>query len=46
MPKFHLYTLPLINTNNDYHIELDNIPYNEHESYTQVSIISFSNNWF
>jgi hypothetical protein len=43
MPKFHLYTLPLINTNNDYHIELDNIPYNEHESYTQVSIISFSN---
>ena len=43
MPKFHLYALPLINSNNDYHIELDNIPYNEHESYTKVSIISFSN---
>ena len=45
MPKFHLYDLPLININNDYHIELDNIPYNEHESYTKVSIISFTNKY-
>ena len=45
MPKFHLYDLPLININNDYHIELDNIPYNEYESYTKVSIISFTNKY-
>lgn len=45
MPKFHLQLLPSINANNDYHIELDNIPYNEHESYSQVSSIFFSNKY-
>ena len=36
MPKFHL---------NDYHIELDNATYDESESYTKVSIFSFSNKY-
>ena len=45
MPKFHLHILPLINTNNDYHIELDDIPYNENESYSNVRTIYFSNKY-
>ena len=45
MPKFHLQIMPLVNVNNDYHIELDGIPYNEHESYSQVNSIFFSNKY-
>ena len=45
MPKFHLQILPLINANNDYHIEIDNNPYNEHEFYSQVNNIFFSNKY-
>ena len=45
MPKFHLQIMPLVNANNDYHIELDGIPYNEHESYSQVNSIFFSNKY-
>ena len=45
MPKFHLQILPLINANNDYHIEIDNIPYNEYESYSQCNTIFFSNKY-
>ena len=45
MPKFLLDLLPVINTNNDYQIELDNIPYNENESYTKVNQIFFSNKY-
>ena len=45
MPKFHLQILPLININNDYHIELDNNPYNEYEIYSQVNTIFFSNKY-
>ena len=45
MPKFHLQILPLINANNDYHIEIDNIPYNENESYSQCNTIFFSNKY-
>lgn len=45
MPKFHLKILPVVNVNNDYHIELDGIPYNEHESYSQVNSIFFSNKY-
>ena len=43
MPKFHLEILPAVNINNDYHIELGNISYNEREQYSKVSIIFFSN---
>lgn len=45
MPKFHLQIMPLVNVNNDYHIELDGMPYNEHESYSQVNSIFFSNKY-
>ena len=45
MPKFHLETLPIININNDYHIELDNKTYNEQEQYSKVSTIFFSNKY-
>ena len=45
MPKFHLEILPIININNDYHIELDNKSYNEQELYSKVSIIFFSNKY-
>ena len=45
MPKFHLQILPIININNDYHIELDNKTYNEEEFYSKVSTIFFSNKY-
>ena len=45
MPKFHLQILPIININNDYHIELDNKTYNEEEYYSKVSTIFFSNKY-
>ena len=45
MPKFHLQILPIVNINNDYQIELDDNPYNESESYSNVSTIFFSNKY-
>ena len=45
MPKFHLQLLPLINLNNDYHIEIDNAPYNENELYSKANSILFSNRY-
>ena len=45
MPKFHLQILPFINANNDYHIEIDNIPYDENEIYSQCNNIFFSNKY-
>ena len=45
MPKFHLQLLPVVNINNDYKIDIDNIPYNEQESYTNVKSIEFANKY-
>lgn len=45
MPKFHLQILPIVNINNDYHIELDNNLYNENQLYSNVNTIFFSNKY-
>ena len=45
MPKFHLASLPSININNDYHIEIDNQSYNENEIYSNVKNIVFTNKY-
>ena len=43
MPKFHLQLLPIINVNNDYHIEIDDSVYDESKTYFQANSILFKN---
>ena len=43
MPKFHLQLLPIVNVNNDYHIEIDDSIYDESKTYFQANSILFKN---
>ena len=45
MPKFHLQLLPIINVNNDYHIEIDDSVFDESKTYFQANSIMFKNNF-
>ena len=43
MPKFHLQLLPIVNANNDYHIEIDDSIYDENKTYFQANSLYFKN---
>jgi len=43
MPKFHLQLLPIVNVNNDYHIEIDDSIFDESKTYFQANSILFKN---
>ena len=43
MPKFHLQLLPIVNVNNDYHIEIDDSIYDETKTYFQANSLFFKN---
>ena len=43
MPKFHLQLLPIVNVNNDYHIEIDDSIYDEAKTYFQANSLFFKN---
>ena len=43
MPKFHLQLLPIVNVNNDYHIEIDDSIFDESKTYFQTNSILFKN---
>ena len=43
MPKFHLQLLPIVNVNNDYHIDIDDSIFDESKTYFQANSILFKN---